>query len=736
MINRLIPVFLLVLCSINTSNADIQRGVTGVAPEPQIGPVILSPATTGVPAPVSGSNEAEYISPWLSGLDDWVPVASDSFSIFVPDCTHFAVAFNPGSEELFYVDPNVELSDIQQQAIARAPAWLRADLYDNFRRFLYSFVADFPAQEILNAPDPYVDEVAFECAHIAPGVLGSMYYQLLLENVEEVYAVDSTLGFVDIVDYGDSNDDDYWSTVVYRMIEENGDTVEVEMDREYYYWYIVHPKISDEDPTYIVPETGQQGPPPYGVFWRDYLWNYADPGYPLLSEQWSDCEFLWDRTGNSTDAIDVLNTWINDVMSFGAGSERPIQPVRIYVLHCGNCGEFSDITAAAARTCLVPTVGTMNICEDHTWNEFWVGDEWIHWEPVNYYVNNPLVYENGWGKTLSAVYNYRGDGYVWDVTERYSEGICTLNVTVYDSLGRPADGQKITVESEALWGGTYAAIWGVTNSLGQVSFVLGDDQNFYLRIDGPLGSYPAFGTVSVINGSVAGESYSWEHTMEAHQPEHQLSQAPDPPNPLDDYRLDINYRVEYETAYATFLNNNEFSLKLDTGVTDVFIADEGNYQSYAAFQPAEGYGFEDNVSEGAISFVLPTDDPYYAVFSSRELCKNSVRLNLVVDVYRNGAPGVSPESGADLPLTFALEAPHPNPFNDETVVRFDIAEAGEAKVAVYDVSGRVIAVLSDGYLPQGRYETVWAASGSASGVYIVSLDAGGKRFARKICHLR
>ncbi len=736
MLKRSVFFLLPVLCSISAFAADIQLGVTGIEPQLEIGPVISSPAVVGSPGAFPAARKAEYTSPWFRGTDDWVLIASDSFSVFVPDCTHFAVAFDPQAETLSYVDPNPELSDIQQQAIARAPAWLRADLYDNFRRFLYSFVADFPAQEILNAPDPYVDEVAFECAHIAPGVLGSMYYQLLLENVEDVYAADSALGFVDIVDYGDSNDDDYWSTVVYRMVEENGDTVEVEMDREYYYWYVVHPKISDEDPTYIVPETGQQGPPPYGVFWRDYLWNHADPGYPLLSEQWADCEFLWDRTGNSTDAIDVLNTWINDVMSFGAGSERPIQPVRIYVLHCGNCGEFSDITAAAARTCLVPTVGTMNICEDHTWNEFWVGDEWIHWEPVNYYVNNPLVYENGWGKTLSAVYNYRGDGYVWDVTERYSEGTCTLNVTVYDSLGRPADGQKITIESEALWGGTYAAIWGVTDSQGEVSFVLGDEQNFYLRIDGPLGSYPAFGTVSVITGSVAGETYLWEHTMEAHQPEHQLTEAPDPPNPLDDYRMDIAYSVEYETAYATFLNNNEFSLKLDTGVTDIFIADETNYLAYASFQPAEGYGIEYDVQGGSLNFVLPTADPYYAVFSSRELCKNSVRLNLVVNVYRNGAPGVTPEAGENVPADFALKSPHPNPFNEQTVIPYIVARGGDVEISVYDLLGRRVALLTDGYHQPGRYRAVWTASGKTSGLYLLVMEAGGERFSRKLCYLR
>ncbi|MFH1861552.1 MAG: T9SS type A sorting domain-containing protein, partial [bacterium] len=730
----------------NIAVAQTQTGLTGVDFDECWFVGEAMPAQLVIPEPLQPLQPSFYGSPWLRFTDDWELIAADSLTASIPIASHLTVCFDPAAESLSFYDPTALLSATQIAAIERAPAWLRFDLYDNFRRFEYPVFADLVAMEVLDAPDPYVDEVAFQAAHLAPGILGGgTYLQLLLENAQYVYTADSALDYVEILDFGSSSDDDYWSTARYNIIEESGDTVQVTIDRETYYWYVVHPKVSDETPTYINPENGNPHSPPLGVFWRTYYWTHADSSYPLLSEQLENCDFLWahltNTAGSSNGAVGLVNDWVNDVMNWGVGYERPIQPVRIYALHTGYCGEHSDITAAAGRTALIPTVCTTDYCEDHTWNEFW-DREWIAWEPVNNYVNSPLVYENGWGKVISAVFDWRGDGYVWTVTDLYSEDVCLLNVTVTDSAGKPADGTRIKVYNEALWGGLYYATWGITNSLGQVSFTLGDAQNFYLRVEGPLGSYPEdpYATVNVITNSGPGDVYNWEYSFNATAPSLEIEQAQEYPDPLDAYRMEISFQCNFESVYGTYFTYNEFAEQMTTGWADFFVVNEQNFNAYNAATAASGFSILDNTQAGFVDFVLPTQEPWYAVLSTRELSKNHPCFYVTANVYRNTlAAGADPASNA--PQTYRLEAPYPNPCNQGTVIRFIAPKSERLTVAVYNLQGQEVAVLFDQTATPGEHQVVWAGGDernlpAASGIYLVRLTTAQTTLTQKICLLK
>jgi sugar lactone lactonase YvrE len=83
-----------------------------------------------------------------------------------------------------------------------------------------------------------------------------------------------------------------------------------------------------------------------------------------------------------------------------------------------------------------------------------------------------------------------------------------------------------------------------------------------------------------------------------------------------------------------------------------------------------------------------------------------------------------------LPLAFALYAPQPNPFNPQTVIRFDLPSASRVRLEVYDVVGQRVRVLVSGDLPAGVHQVKWdGRSGSgmpvSSGVYLCRLQAGG-----------
>ncbi len=84
--------------------------------------------------------------------------------------------------------------------------------------------------------------------------------------------------------------------------------------------------------------------------------------------------------------------------------------------------------------------------------------------------------------------------------------------------------------------------------------------------------------------------------------------------------------------------------------------------------------------------------------------------------------GISNNQGI-YPETFSLEQNYPNPFNPVTNITFDIGTLSFVKLAVYDITGKEIAVLADYNFHRGRYTINFDATGLASGVYIYRIFA-------------
>ena len=93
------------------------------------------------------------------------------------------------------------------------------------------------------------------------------------------------------------------------------------------------------------------------------------------------------------------------------------------------------------------------------------------------------------------------------------------------------------------------------------------------------------------------------------------------------------------------------------------------------------------------------------------------------------------DTGPEQPLAFALEQNYPNPFNPETMIRFTLPEAGQATLQVYDITGRRVATLVDGFLARGEHQVRFDAldvRGISSGVYVYRLTAAGGTQTRKM----
>jgi len=77
-----------------------------------------------------------------------------------------------------------------------------------------------------------------------------------------------------------------------------------------------------------------------------------------------------------------------------------------------------------------------------------------------------------------------------------------------------------------------------------------------------------------------------------------------------------------------------------------------------------------------------------------------------------------------LPTEFSISANYPNPFNSETVLKYGLPEGSMVKLAIYDLLGREIAVLAEGYQTTGYHRAVWQAGDMPSGIYFYRFEAG------------
>ena len=89
-----------------------------------------------------------------------------------------------------------------------------------------------------------------------------------------------------------------------------------------------------------------------------------------------------------------------------------------------------------------------------------------------------------------------------------------------------------------------------------------------------------------------------------------------------------------------------------------------------------------------------------------------------------------------LPEKFALHDAFPNPFNPVTNLTFDLPESGKVSLVIYDVQGREVAQLVDGWTPAGVYQMTFDASGLSSGIYFAHLMAGDFQQTQKIILLK
>ncbi len=77
-----------------------------------------------------------------------------------------------------------------------------------------------------------------------------------------------------------------------------------------------------------------------------------------------------------------------------------------------------------------------------------------------------------------------------------------------------------------------------------------------------------------------------------------------------------------------------------------------------------------------------------------------------------------------LPEEFYMSSAFPNPFNTTTRISYGIPEDSEVSIGIYDIAGCLVKTLIFDNQSTGHYTVTWEANATATGVYLIRIEAG------------
>lgn len=368
------------------------------------------------------------------------------------------------------------------------------------------------ASQLEHSEPKMFDEIAFVIAQTSPEILRTMarmgQADIVTRNAKTIYEYAPMLPYLKIVEKTNH------TTISYKVAGK-----EVELPRDDYYWYVVHPRILFELPIGIDCSWWDKSAQDRGIGIEDW-WKHEENLY-LAKEKavfWREA-YKTDKTyGESIiDAAKKSNTYEEAMKNVfwlkGIGKDRlfmfgyltnDLFPWQIYKKHYGSCGENSIVFASMARAALLPCYVAIDQGEDHQWNEVWYPDGWRHVEPSS----EQLSWDDPGGssegkdhkaKTVSAVVGWRGDDYMFPTTttvhnpepgytknQRGYTDTADVTFKILDSQDKPIEGGLVIVRTG--WNNSNnVSIWDYTNINGTTRFDLGYEPYYVIDVVTPFG---------------------------------------------------------------------------------------------------------------------------------------------------------------------------------------------------------------------------------------------------------
>jgi len=197
-------------------------------------------------------------------------------------------------------------------------------------------------------------------------------------------------------------------------------------------------------------------------------------------------------------------------------------------------------------------------------------------------------------------------------------------------------------------------------------------------------------------------------------------------------RLDFGFvpREDVRSLPLQITNNTSSSLQL----TSFVVLDSASFRVQEAAPIT--------ISGGGVATVHVEFQPHVLGSFHSTLYVRSDNDSVVIaqDVVLEGTGGVGTAVDQMPVAEFALTSVAPNPTRDGVQVEFTVGRKATVRLSVWDVQGRLVAVLTDGTRPAGRYHVIWDGRAgqqrAPAGTYLVRYESPGNNFARHIALLK
>jgi serine protease AprX len=176
--------------------------------------------------------------------------------------------------------------------------------------------------------------------------------------------------------------------------------------------------------------------------------------------------------------------------------------------------------------------------------------------------------------------------------------------------------------------------------------------------------------------------------------------------------------------------------------SSVVVASPSNPSAYTS---AQGTSFSCPLAAGAAALILkavPTATPMQVINAMKSTAGRASTpdnaygwgaVNTALAINTLGGSIVIP---TPVPGTVQLDQNYPNPFNPKTTIGITLPQAGDVRLAVYDILGRQVVLLADGQYSAGPRTFEFDGSQLASGAYVYRLSAGGSQITKRMMLLR
>ena len=145
----------------------------------------------------------------------------------------------------------------------------------------------------------------------------------------------------------------------------------------------------------------------------------------------------------------------------------------------------------------------------------------------------------------------------------------------------------------------------------------------------------------------------------------------------------------------------------------------GDTEGYCSIGDAVTFQIWDTSTDTSYDAIASEDIPWGGNNSSTSVQILNVNTDLLIEELST-------------PYTYSISNVYPNPFNPITSIEYSLSENSTIELQIYNIHGRQIQTLVQGFQIAGYHSINWNASNYPSGVYLIQLASGKHIETRKI----